>query len=150
MNKKEFISRVTNTLRENDVRKYVCTPKHVFHISDDEGNTKDFIIKRTEKEVLFTVPDITIILDTCLAVIEDALQKGEEVSLHGFGSFALKHRAARRTKRPDTGEWIDIESRYTPKFSFGNDLRIAAKLYELSLKENALLPSEDTDRGDDL
>ena len=35
-----------------------------------------------------------------------------------------------------TGEWVEIDARYIPKFSFGNDLRLCAKIYELSLNDS--------------
>ena len=75
-------------------------------------------------------------VDACMLVIEESLKQGEEIAIQGFGSLSLKHRAARKTKHPDTGEDIDIEARYVPKFNFGKNLRVAAKLYELSLDEN--------------
>ena len=136
MNKKDLISKVCETMRAKNIRKPVSSPKQVFHISDDEGNTKDFIIRKTEKSVIYNADDVANIIDTCLSVIEDSLKNGEEISIQGFGSLALHKRAARRTKHPDTKEEIIISERFVPKFYFGNILRRAAKLYELSLEEN--------------
>lgn len=136
MNKKELISRVAETLRNNNIRKPVSTPKQVFHISDDEGNHKDFVVRKTDKTVLYNAADITAIVDACLSVVEDAIKHGEEVYLHGFGTLGVHKRAARTTKHPDTGELVEVSERYVPKFYFGNNLRMAAKLYELSLDEN--------------
>ncbi len=135
MNRKELISRVASVMRENNVRKSVSFPKQVFHISDDEGNSKDFVVKKGEKNVLFCADDIENILNACLFVIKDALKKGEEVSIKGFGSLGLKYRVKRATKKFGTDEWIDVDARYIPKFTFGNDLRMCAKVYELSLTD---------------
>lgn len=146
MNKKEFISRVTEALRENDLRKPISVRKHTFHITDDEGNTADFNIRQQEKSVLYTTEDTANIIDACLAVILDAIRKGEEVNIKGFGCLGLHYRAARRTKEPNSGEWCEIEARYVPKFAYGNDLRLAAKLYEVSLGEQPeKLPEPDGD-----
>lgn len=135
MNKKDLISRVTEALRNNDIRKPVAIPKQVFHISDDEGNSKDFIVRKTDKSVLYNANDVSMILDACLSVVEDAIKHGEDVSIHGFGTLGVHKRAARKTKHPDTGEVVEVSARYVPKFSFGNNLRMAAKLYELSLDD---------------
>lgn len=135
MNKKEFASRVAETLRENNMRKPVSVKKHTFHITDDEGNAADFNIKKRDKSVLYTVDDVTAIIDACLAVIFDTIRNGEEISIKGFGSLGLHYRAARRTKEPISGEWCEVEARYVPKFAYGNDLRMAARLYEISLSE---------------
>ena len=135
MNKKEFISRVAEALRENDLRKPVSVRKHTFHLTDDEGNSADFNIRQQEKSVLYTADDVANIVDASLAVILDAIRKGEEISVKGFGTLGLHYRAARRTKEPNSGEWCEVDARYVPKFAYGNDLRMAAKLYEVSLAE---------------
>lgn len=135
MNRKEFDRRVASVMRENGIRKPVSSPKQVFHISDDEGNKKDFVIRKTDKSVMFTIEDIESVIDSCIYVIKEALKRGENITFHGFGSLGVHHRKARATKRPDTGEWVEVEARYIPKFTFGNDLRMCTKLYELSLNE---------------
>lgn len=135
MNKKDLISKTTEVLRNNDIRKPISTPKQVFHISDDEGNQKDFIVKKTDKGVLYNTNDVTAILEACLSVVEDAIKHGEDVSLYGFGTLGVHKREARTTKHPITRETVEVCARYVPKFTFGNNLRMAAKLYELSLGE---------------
>jgi len=138
MNRKELVRRVASVMRENNVRKPVSSPKQVFHISDDDGNTKDFVIRKTDKSVLFTADDVEAIVDACLFVVEDAMKRGEPVSIRGFGTLGLKYRKPRATKKLGTDEWVDIDARYIPKFTFGNDLRMCAKIYELSLQDNVL------------
>lgn len=136
MNKKELSSRVAEVLRTNNLRKPVSIKKHTFHITDEEGNSADFHIKQQDKNVIYTVDDATNVIDACIAVITDALKNGEEISIKGFGTLGLHYRAARRTKEPISGEWCEIEARYVPKFAYGNDLRMAARLYELSINES--------------
>lgn len=136
MTKKDLIGRVVSVLQSNGVSKKISTPKQVFHISDDEGNHKDFVVRKTDKEVFFNANDVAFIIDACLSVVEDAIKHGEEVTLHGFGTLGLHHRAARKTKKVGTDEWIDIDARYVPKFVSGNNLKIAAKLYEMSLSDS--------------
>ena len=138
MNKKDLISKTTEVLRANNIRKPISIPKQVFHISDDEGNSKDFVVRKTDKSVLYNTNDVSEILDACMAVIEDSLRRGEEVYVHGFGTLTVQKRAARQTKHPDTREVIYIDERYIPKFSFGNNLRMAAKMYELSLNDKSI------------
>lgn len=138
MNRKELVRRTASVMKDNDIRKPVSSPKQVFHISDDEGNTKDFVVKKSNKGVLFTADDVDAIIDACIYVIEDALKHGEHISVRGFGTLALHHRKARTTKHPSTGDPIDIKARYVPKFTFGNDLRLCAKMFELSLTEGLL------------
>ena len=91
--------------------------------------------QQKNKSVIYTIDDTTNIIDACLAVIEDALKNGEEINIHGFGCLGLHYRAARTTIDPFYGEPCEIEARYIPKFNYGKTLRMAARLYELSLKE---------------
>lgn len=135
MNKKDLISKTAEVLRENNIRKPTSAQKTVLHISDDYGNQSDFIVKKSDRGLLFTVADVTAIVDACLAVIEDSIKHGEDISIHGFGTLGVHYRAARQTKHPETGETVSIDARYVPKFNFGNTLRMAAKVYELSLAD---------------
>lgn len=135
MNKKELTEIVANQLRERDIRKAVAAKRHTFHITDDNGNTADFVVKQRDKGVFYTQEDVGIVIDHCLDVIIDSLRRGEEINIRGFGTLGLHKRAPRRAKVPGTGEWVDVEGRYTPKFWFGNDLRMAARGYELSLND---------------
>ena len=132
MNKKQLTERAVELLKNNNVRKHIAAQKTTLHISDDSGNTKDFVIKKSETGLLFTNSDVAAIIDSILAVIEDAIKNGEEITIFGFGTLGLKHRAARQTRHPETGEPIDIKARYVPCFTFGNILRRAAMIYDLS------------------
>ncbi len=40
--------------------------------------------------------------------IKDALQRGEEIELRGFGSFRFRSRAARSGRNPRTGEPVQV------------------------------------------
>lgn len=150
MNKINFIKCVSDVLRTNDIKKPVSIPKQVFHISDDEGNSKDFTVKKTDKSVQYTKDDVTAIVDACLYVIQESLKRGEPINFRGFGTLGLNYRKPRATKCVGTEEDVVIEGRYVPKFSFGNDLRMCAKIYELSLKDKLCEPEpvyDETDEG---
>lgn len=135
MNKRELVSAVTEALKQNGVRKTIKMPKQRFTISDNEGNSREFTVKKSDKLVYLNMDDVTNVIDACIAVIENSLKKGESVTVHGFGSLGLHYRKARSTKRIDNGEEVAVPARYVPKFNYGNDLRLAAKIYESSLED---------------
>lgn len=135
MNRKEFARRIASLMRERDIRKPISIPKQVFHISDDEGNAKDFVVKKTDKSVQFTIDDIESIIDATIYVIEDAIRHGEEISIRGFGTLGLHYRKSRKLKHVGTGKDTVAEARYVPKFTSGNDLKLSARMYELSLSD---------------
>jgi nucleoid DNA-binding protein len=134
MNRKEFVRKVAETLRDNDIRKPVSSPKHVFHISDDCGNSKDFVVKQSDKSILFTVIDIENIVDACLSVVADLLKNGDTLSIRGFGTLGLRYRKGRKM-RDTNGEWIECPPGFMPKFTCGNELKRSAKLYEVAMQD---------------
>lgn len=64
-------------------------------------------------------------LDATLDAISAALQKGDSVSLVGFGTFAVKERAARTGRNPQTGAEIQIAAAKVPSFKPGKGLKDA-------------------------
>ena len=58
-------------------------------------------------------------------IITSALSKQETVSLVGFGTFAVKHRAAREGRNPRTGDTIQIAASNAPSFKAGKALKDA-------------------------
>ena len=61
-------------------------------------------------------------LDGLLIDIEGALQKGNRVSLVGFGSWSVTKRAARDGRNPQTGATIKIPAKKVVKFKAGSEL----------------------------
>ncbi|MCF7913018.1 MAG: HU family DNA-binding protein [Candidatus Cloacimonetes bacterium] len=61
---------------------------------------------------------------TCmLDAIEEALSKGDKVSLVGFGTFKVAERKARSGVNPSTGKKIQIPARNVPVFKPGKKLK---------------------------
>ena len=64
-------------------------------------------------------------LDATVAAITEALKDGDSVSLVGFGTFAVKARAARTGRNPQTGAEIQIAASNVPGFKAGKALKDA-------------------------
>ena len=64
-------------------------------------------------------------VDSIVAAITDALAKGEQVSLVGFGTFLVRERAARTGRDPRSGEPIQIKASKNPAFKAGKALKDA-------------------------
>ena len=135
MNKKELIEYVCEKLKGDGAGKPVTIPRRTFFISDSDGSECKFHVKQTDKRVGYTQQDVAVITDAFLSAIEDALRRGDRVSIYGFGILEPHYRAARSTVIPGTKEAVNVESRYVPKFSAGKNLRLAVKLWELSEKD---------------
>lgn len=61
-------------------------------------------------------------LNAVLDGITDALKNDDSVTLIGFGSFSVNHRAARTGRNPQTGETIQIAAKKLAKFKAGKKL----------------------------
>jgi DNA-binding protein HU-beta len=67
------------------------------------------------------------VIDAALKVIEDALKRGEKVTLTGFGTFEVRQRQAREGVNPQTRAKINIPATKTPGFSASSTLKDAVK-----------------------
>jgi len=65
------------------------------------------------------------VVNELFAKIADALAKGEEVRVPGFGIFEVSERAARQGRNPQTGAAIEIAAAKAPKFKPAKQLRDA-------------------------
>ena len=64
-------------------------------------------------------------LDATIAAVTDALKKGDAVTVVGFGSFAVRERAARVGRNPKTKEPLEIAASRAPVFKAGKALKDA-------------------------
>jgi DNA-binding protein HU-beta len=61
----------------------------------------------------------TAALDAVLAEIQNAVTKGDKVSITGFGVFEKRIRAARTARNPRTGESVKVKKTSVPAFRPG-------------------------------
>jgi len=66
-------------------------------------------------------------VDAMVESITGALQKSDQVTLVGFGTFSVKERAARTGRNPQTGEAIAIKAAKIPTFKAGKALKDAVQ-----------------------
>jgi len=86
---------------------------------------KTELVNFVASETKLTKTDSQKAVEAVLEGIKDALQKGDEVRLIGFGSFAITKSAARDGRNPRTGEAIKIKASNRPVFRAGKELKEA-------------------------
>lgn len=150
MQRKEFIGKVAEVLRANGSRKTVSFPKHVLHVSDDDGNSKDFTVKKSDRKYLYSADDIDKVLRACFEVIESAMRDGEDVSIHGFGTIGLKYRKARQAGNLCGGEKLEVPERFVPKFVPSRNLKLCAMAYGAKVLGSDMVEEFDGDDDDDV
>jgi DNA-binding protein HU-beta len=81
----------------------------------------DLLAARTS----LTKSDAQKVLDGFQDIVSEALGKGDDVVLVGFGTFSVGERAERTGRNPRTGEALVIKAAKVPKFSPGAKLKAA-------------------------
>tara|TARA_B100001094_G_C17602248_1_gene517158 strand:+ start:197 stop:517 length:321 start_codon:yes stop_codon:yes gene_type:complete len=70
------------------------------------------------------VRDVERIVNTIFNEITNSLAEGNRVELRGFGAFSVQHRKARVGRNPKTGEAVEVEEKFIPRFKTGKELRV--------------------------
>ena len=89
--------------------------------------TKSELVDQVADRARLTKQDASRAIDALLATVEDALRRGSEVSVSGFGKFHVSDRGARMGVNPRTGERIQIAASRVPRFTAGSGLKSAVK-----------------------
>ena len=85
--------------------------------------TKVELIASVAAEAGMSKKDAEKAVNAALAAITEELKNGGKVSLVGFGTFEVRHRAARKGRNPSTKEEIMIPAAKAPAFKAGKGLK---------------------------
>ena len=85
---------------------------------------KNELIEQIAVSADITKAKAGLALEAFIEAVTTSLQKGEDVSLVGFGTFTVSERSERN---PQTGETIKIAACKQPKFRAGKKLKDAVQ-----------------------
>ena len=97
----------------------------------------ELIAKLAAKNPALYHRDIERLVSTILDEIGGALERGDRVELRGFGAFSVRHRKSRVGRNPRTGEAVEVEEKFIPRFKTGKELRV-----KLNSKNNVSQPEQ--------
>ena len=80
---------------------------------------KQDLIRKIAADSETTQRDASVMLDSLLEIIMNAVAAGDKVQLSGFGTFEAKDRSARVGHNPQTGEFFEIPETTVPAFRPG-------------------------------
>jgi DNA-binding protein HU-beta len=86
---------------------------------------KSELINAIAEQANLTKADAGRGLDALIQTIETTLKAGDAITLLGFGTFAVKDRAERTGRNPQTGQEITIAAAKVPAFKPGKALKDA-------------------------
>lgn len=89
--------------------------------------TKEELIEKVAAGAQLTKADAGRVVDAMIDAVKATLQKGQKVTLVGFGTFSVSKRKARKGRNPRTGATIKIPAAKVPKFSAGKGLKDAVR-----------------------
>src|SRR5690606_13947218 len=95
----------------------------------DMSLTKAEIADQLFEEVGLNKREAKEFVDSFFEAIRDALERGENVKLSGFGNFQLREKNQRPGRNPKTGEEIPISARRVVTFRPGQKLRARVEAY---------------------
>lgn len=85
----------------------------------NKGNFVTFIAEKHS----CTKAEAEKVVDMFTSSVIQALGRGDNIALVGFGSFSVSKVAARAGRNPRTGDAIQIEAYNQPKFKVGQKLK---------------------------
>jgi len=91
--------------------------------------TKAEMAQRLFEDVGLNKREAKEFVDIFFDVIREALQRGENVKLSGFGNFDLREKNQRPGRNPKTGEEIPISARRVVTFRAGQKLKARVEAY---------------------
>ncbi len=91
---------------------------------------KTDLIDKAASSAQVSKADTSRVFNAIVETITDRLRNGEAVTIIGFGTFKISHRAARSGRNPQTGEVLKIAAKKMPVFSAGKQLKDACNVKE--------------------
>ncbi|HPY64291.1 MAG TPA: HU family DNA-binding protein [Bacillota bacterium] len=85
---------------------------------------KNELINAVAERTQLTKKDSEKAVSAVFDVIAEQLANDEKVVLVGFGTFEVRHRAARKGRNPSTKEEILIPATKAPAFKAGKNLKM--------------------------
>ena len=85
--------------------------------------TKEKIITGIYDQVGLSKSQSQSVVEKLLEIIKEALEKGEDILISGFGKFAVKNKTERRGRNPQTTEELKLRARRVVVFKTSGVLR---------------------------
>lgn len=81
---------------------------------------KSELIKSLSEQTNISIDEATLVVNTFVDNMKNALLEGDHVEIRGFGSFKVKEYGAYAGRNPRTGQKVEVESKRLPFFRAGD------------------------------
>jgi integration host factor subunit beta len=76
-----------------------------------------------KNQTYLNIHDVELVVKCLIESMTNELAIGGRVEIRGFGSFSLRHHAARMGRNPRTGESVALPQKHSIHFKAGLELR---------------------------
>ena len=83
---------------------------------------KSELIKSLSEQTNISIDEATLVVNTFVDNMKNALLEGDHVEIRGFGSFKVKEYGAYAGRNPRTGQKVEVDSKRLPFFRAGKEL----------------------------
>lgn len=87
--------------------------------------TKADIVEKIHLTTGLSKKESVVMTEAVFSIIKETLESGENLKISGFGNFAVRQKADRIGRNPQTGEAMTIKARQIVTFKPSNVLRQA-------------------------
>ena len=87
--------------------------------------TKAELVEIICEKTLFSRHESVDLLEQVFAIMKETLEKGEKITISGFGNFIVRGKRARKGRNPQTGGELMISGRRVLTFKPSSKLRKA-------------------------
>ena len=87
--------------------------------------TKKQLVVKIASDASITRVQASRALEAFLSGIQASLERGDRVTISGFGTFGVSQRKARRVRNPRSGSAIEVKAKRVPRFAPGLELKTA-------------------------
>ncbi len=84
---------------------------------------KSELIKSLSEQTNISIDEATLVVNTFVDNMKNALLEGDHVEIRGFGSFKVKEYGAYAGRNPRTGQKVEVEAKRLPFFRAGKELK---------------------------
>lgn len=84
---------------------------------------KSELVKALAEESRLPLEDASLVVNTFVDAMKDALIEGDRIEIRGFGSFKVKEYDGYAGRNPKTGESVSVIPKRLPFFRAGKELK---------------------------
>lgn len=104
--------------------------------------TKADLAKQLDEQIGLTNREAKEIVELFFQFIGDALVKGQQVKISGFGNFTLHDKRERPGRNPRTGEEVPVSARRVVTFHCGQKLKARVETFTGKGKQDSNVDQE--------